>query len=106
MNTFASEHRYADYVWLGKYGDAWVARSPIPASLLDRHDAALTALDADPNNREAAVAWLDACDAIAKLSFPVLDRTAVKIAVDAQLHREADERKLNAMLYPTIPPRP
>jgi hypothetical protein len=106
MNMFAKQYRYTGFVWLGKCGQAWVERNSIPAFLLDVHDAALVALDVEPNDRKAATDWLDACDAIAKLNFPVLDRTAVKLALETQLRQEADERKLNAMLCPTSPLRP
>jgi hypothetical protein len=97
---FAIEHRYPNFIWLAKWGTAWVARDGIPPYLLHTHDAAIAVLDADPDNRKAAVDWLDVCDAIKELGLPILDRAAVQAAMEAQLRRQADQRKLDAMLAP------
>ena len=53
MTTFAREHRYPGFVWLGSRGQNWVARDQVPESLLRLHDEALAALDFDPDNLKA-----------------------------------------------------
>jgi len=102
MTKFAIEHCYDNFIWLAKRGDAWLARDGVPASLLQAHDVALAALDADPNNRKAAVAWLDACDAIERMDLSILDRPAVEASVEARLRKQAEQRKFDHMLFPTI----
>ena len=97
---FAIDNRYPSFIWLAKWGSAWVARDGIPPYLLRTHDAAIAVLDADSDNRKAGVDWLDVCDAIKELGLPILDRAAVEAAAERQLRKRADQRKLDAMLAP------
>ena len=94
MNTFAREHRHPGFVWLGKYGASWVVRADVPASLLEAHDAALASLDLDPNDRRAAVARLDACDAIRERVDQILDRPAVQARLETDMRKRALDTEL------------
>jgi hypothetical protein len=89
MSKFATEHRYPGFVWLGKYGASWVARDQVAEALLGPHDAALAALDTDPNDMRAAVAWMDACDAIYERVDPILDGNALQACLEAEMRKHA-----------------
>jgi hypothetical protein len=97
MSIFAAKNRYPGFVWLGSRGQNWVARDRVPASLLEPHDSALAALDADPDDMRAAVAWMDACDAIYKRVDPILDGPALQASL-GDLRNRGDRRKLDHML--------
>lgn len=94
MSKFATEQRYPGFVWLGSRGANWVARDQVPDSLLRPHDEALAALDIDPNDMTAAVAWMDAVDAIYDRVDPILDRAALQACLEAEMRKLA----LDAML--------
>jgi len=96
--SFAREYRYPGFVWLGSRGQNWVARDRVPASLLAPHDEALAALDADPNDMRAAVAWMDAVDAIYERVDPILDGPALQASLQAEMRKRGDQRKLDEML--------
>jgi hypothetical protein len=100
MSKFAIEHRYPDFIWLGSRGQKWVASDRVPASLLEPHDAALAALDADPHDMKAAVTWMDAVDAIHARVDPILDGPALRASLQAELRKGGDQRALDAMLLP------
>jgi len=106
MSTFAREHRFPGFVWLGTHGDNWVARDRAPASLLRPHDAALAALDTDPHDMTAAVAWMDASDAIYARVDPILDGPALQASLEAHMRKRAEEHALDAILSPRRMPRP
>ena len=106
MTKFASEHRYPGFVWLGSRGANWVARDQVPESLLRPHDDALAALDTDPHDMNAAVAWMDAVDAIYERVQPILDGAALQVSLQAYLRKQGEERALDAMLSPRPQLRP
>jgi hypothetical protein len=89
MSTFASEHRYPGFVWLGSRGANWVARDRVPESLLRPHDEVLAALDVDENNMVAAVKWMDAIDSIAESTDAILDRPALEASMDVEMQKLA-----------------
>jgi hypothetical protein len=94
MSKFASNHRYPGFVWLGSRGQNWVARDRVPELLLRPHDEAVAVLDVDPNDMTAAVAWMDAVDAIYERVDPILDGPALQACLEAEMHKLA----LDAML--------
>ena len=102
MTKFASEHRYPGFVWLGSRGANWVARDQVPESLLRPHDDALAALDTDPHNMNAAVAWMDAVDAIYERVQPILDGPALQASLQAELRKLGNRRALDAMMVPRL----
>ena len=106
MTKFASEHRYPGFVWLGSRGANWVARDQVPEPLLRPHDDALAALDTDPHDMNAAVAWMDAVDAIYERAQPILDAAALQASLQAHLRQQGEERALEAMLSPRLVLRP
>jgi hypothetical protein len=100
MSTFAGQHRYPGYIWLAKLGQHWIAREAVPPPLLRAHDEALDVLDVSPNDRTAAVAWLNALDRIVETSgHRILDRPMLGAALQADKLRSAGElRRLDHML--------
>jgi hypothetical protein len=78
----------------------------VPESLLRPHDDALAALDADPDNMNAAVAWMDAVDAIYERVDPILDGPALQASLQAHLRQQGEERALDAFLWPRPQLRP
>ena len=106
MTKFASEHRYPGFVWLGSRGANWVARDQVPGPLLRPHDDALAALDTDPHDKNAAVAWMDAVDAIYERVQPILDGPTLQASLQAYLRKQGDERALDAFLSPRRVLRP
>jgi hypothetical protein len=106
MSKFASNNRYPGFVWLGSRGQNWVARDRVPASLLQPHDEALAALDADPNNLTVAVAWMDTVDAIYDRVNPILDGPALQASLQAEIRKRGDQRKLDEMLRQRTVGRP
>ena len=106
MTKFASEHRYPGFVWLGSRGANWVARDQVPGPLLRPHDDALAALDADPHDMNAAVASMDAMDAIYERVQPILDGAALQVSLQAYLRKQGEERALDAFVRPRRVLRP
>ena len=106
MTKFASEHRYPGFVWLGSRGANWVARDQVPGPLLRPHDDALAALDTDPHDMNAAVASMDAMDAIYERVQPILDGPTLQASLQAYLRKQGDERALDAFLSPRRVLRP
>ena len=96
---------------LGSFGSVAVepnrvARDQVPESLLRPHDDALAALDTDPHDMNAAVAWMDAVDAIYERVQPILDGPALQASLQAYLRKQSEERALDAMLSPRLVLRP
>jgi hypothetical protein len=74
----------------------------VPGHLLRPHDDALAALDADPHDMKAAVAWMDACDAIYERVGPILDGSALQASLQAELRKLGNRRALDAMMVPRL----
>ena len=106
MTKFAIEHRYPGFIWLGSRGQKWVACDRVPENLLEPHDTALAALDVNPHDMKAAVAWMDACDAIYARVGPILDGPALQASLQAHLRQQGEKRALDAFLSPRPQPRP
>jgi hypothetical protein len=66
----------------------------------------LAALDADPHDMNAAVASMDAMDAIYERVQPILDGAALQVSLQAYLRKQGEERALDAMLSPRPQLRP
>ena len=102
MSTFAGQHHYPGYIWLAKLGQHWIAREPVPPPLSRAHDEALDVLDVSPNDRTAAVAWLNALDRIVETGgHRILDRPMLEAALELEadkLRRAGDLRRLDHML--------
>jgi len=106
MTKFATERRYPGFIWLGSRGQKWVACDRVPENLLEPHDTALADLDANPHDMKAAVAWMDACDAIYERVGPILDGAALQASFHAHLRMQGEERALDAFLSPRLVLRP
>ena len=102
MTKFATEHRFPGFIWLGSRGQNWVACDRVPMNLLEPHDTALAALDANPDDMKAAVAWMDACDAIYERVSPILDGPALQASLQAELRKLGNRRALDAMMVPRL----
>jgi hypothetical protein len=78
----------------------------VPGPLLRPHDDALAALDTDPHDKNAAVAWMDAVDAIYERVQPILDGPALQASLQVHLRQQGEERALDAFLSPRLVLRP
>jgi len=85
----------------------WVRREHIPPPLLEPYDRAWAIAENDPGRidpatgRTYAALWLDAADAIRARVNPLLDRVALRAALEVDdLRKRGDRRQLDAMFGP------